>query len=675
MVSAMLVICMLAGCNGTSGKGGEESGSAPAGEASQVVTVNTGMGKVTVKEASKDVTYVAESAEAPQGNLASVTPDGKLWGWDLDGTLWNDPDFPKDIDLSNARQILMIDDQIIIGNMQSQEQPQVTMLTFYDRQGKILGNLDLGGRVAEGIGGGPYLFLGSGDYGARKSIVKLDADKKELGWELADFPEEVRGIFLQGSSDEEVYLYTTDAVYRYAVSEKVFYKLFDWTDVGLIGSQIAFVWKGSGDDVYAVTFAGMGGRESYRLTPKMTAELPKKEELTIAILSSNSDGKLQKFVSEFNKSQSEIHAVIKTYASNPGGDEDAIKARMQADFLGSDPPDMICLANLNSNEALVKQGYLLDLRSFLAESEVLSEEDFYPEVLDTYTQGGILYSIPYTFSMQSLVIPAKVAGSAPGWTFPEMIEYLRSKQEYRPFRMFWFMQYYVFNDDLGYFFDEQTGTHSFDSEEFRELLEYMKECKDKEESMPSERPFVFAQEDFRGLASFADFEEEYGEEVRIMGYPTRDRTPLTVIEGTTELSILATAKHPDWAWKFMEFYLSRDPKEGERIYNTYNIYSNKNWMQAMIEEELPLYGKDHVDVLDEEGNVVGAHYSAHKINQACVDAFLETLSHVRSRPAGTREIRIILYEEAAPYFEGQKTLDQVIDVITNRVSLYLAEQR
>ena len=179
--------------------------------------------------------------------------------------------------------------------------------------------------------------------------------------------------------------------------------------MGLIGSQIAFAWKGSGDDVYAVTWANMGGKECYHLIPKMTTELPKKEELTIAILSSNSDGNLQKFVTQFNKSQNEIHAVIKTYASSPGGDLEDVKARMQADFLGSNPPDIICLANLNSNEALVKQGYLLDLRSFLAKSEVLKEEDFYPEVLDAYTLSGVLYSIPYTFQLRSLVIPAKEA--------------------------------------------------------------------------------------------------------------------------------------------------------------------------------------------------------------------------------------------------------------------------
>ncbi|MBP5283010.1 MAG: extracellular solute-binding protein, partial [Lachnospiraceae bacterium] len=486
---------------------------------------------------------------------------------------------------------------------------------------------------------------------------------------------ELRGVFLQGSNDDEIYLYTTDAVYRYAVSEKVFYKLFDWTDVGLIGSQIAFAWKGSGDDLYAVTWAGMGGRECYRLIPKMTAQLPKKEELTIAILSSNSDGKLQKFVTQFNKSQSEIHAVIKTYASNPGGDLDAVMTRMQADFLGSDPPDIICLANLNSNEALVKQGYLLDLRPFLAQSEVLSEDDFYPEVLDAYTQNGTLYSIPYTFQLRSLVIPAKEAKGKSGWTYPEMIEYLREKEEYKPFRMFYFMQYYAFNDDLGYFYDEEKGTNSFDSEEFRELLEYMKECKEKEAFMSQDRPFVLAQEEFFGLASFAGLKEDHGEEVRIMGYPTKDGTPLTAIEGMTELSILATSKHPDWAWKFMESYLSRNPREGEQIYNTYNMYSNQNWMQAMIDEELPLYGKDHIDILDEEGNVIGTHYSEHKINQACVDAFLETLSHVKSKAAGTKDVRTIIYEEAAPYFEGQKSLDQVVDAISNRVGLYLAEQR
>ena len=73
-----------------------------------------------------------------------------------------------------------------------------------------------------------------------------------------------------------------------------------------------------------------------------------------------------------------------------------------------------------------------------------------------------------------------------------MIEYLREKEEYKPFRMFYFMQYYAFNDDLGYFYDEEKGTNSFDSEEFRELLEYMKECKEKEAFMSQDRPFVFA---------------------------------------------------------------------------------------------------------------------------------------------------------------------------------------
>ena len=61
------------------------------------------------------------------------------------------------------------------------------------------------------------------------------------------------------------------------------------------------------------------------------------------------------------------------------------------------------------------------------------------------------------------------------------------------------------------------------------------------------------------------------------------------------------------------------------------------------------------------------------MNQECVDAFREVLASARKAPAGNSSVKGIVREETWDYFEGQKSIDQVIDAIQKRVGLFLAE--
>ena len=671
VVACLWILAMLTGC-GHSGKG-KESG---AGDATGAGEVLISSGNVTVKAGAEGVTFVSEEFHpflSGEGYYAqSVTPEGAIWGRDGDGNVAGNLDFPESIDLKTAWSVLVGDDVIYVyGALEGENMP--TRVTLYDRkEGTLLGNVSLEGGQLVCIEAGGYLLKRLVENSGKVSLCKIDRDKMVMTEVMTEFPEEMRGIFLQGNDSENLYLFGTESVYRYAFSEKVFYKLFDWTGADLIGSKISFVWKGTGDEIYATSWADAGGLEYYKISPKNTDELPKKKELVVALLSNGSDGNLQKFVTSFNKAQDEWHVTIRTYGTD--GDMENGKTRMQADFLGTNPPDLVCLANVSNSEDMAKQGYLMDLRSFLKKSDVLSEEDFYPEVLQAGSYGDLLYTIPYSFNMRTLIIPKKEWSGDAGWTYSEMVEYLRKKEEYRPFRRMLFMKVYLFQDDLDYFYDE-SGECRFDSEEFKVLLEYMKECGEKENLVPTEnRPFNFSQEHISMLARFADLREELPEDYLIMGYPSPDGTPRTVIEGTTELSILSTTKDPEGAWRFMESYLTAEPMDGLWL-KTYALYSNRNWMQKIIDQELRLCGEDHEDLLDEEGNVIATMYSRHNIDQECVDAFLEALSHARKPAQGAYDVRVIVYEETAPYFEGQKSLEQTVDAVEKRVKLYLAEQK
>ena len=157
----------------------------------------------------------------------------------------------------------------------------------------------------------------------------------------------------------------------------------------------------------------------------------------------------------------------------------------------------------------------------------------------------------------------------------------------------------------------------------------------------------------------------------MIGYPTREGKPTSSIYGFAEVAILHSCKDADGAWRFIESYLSAYPGE----FAAARLWSNVDVMEKIIDDELALYGKNEVEIRDSEGNVIGKDYTEHRINQNGVDAFRQILSDYQKKPKSVNDVRKIVYEEIPAYYEGQKSLDDVIDVIQNRVNLMLTESK
>ena len=653
-----------AGCSLGKGDSGKQTEEGAAGR-------TAGNGKIVVKAEHEDGAYVAEPVEfsvpADAGYQRSVAEDGTLWGVKEGGEIWGNPGIAEEFDFSNVGDFLMEKDYVCLVRYPFEKEFELRSL-----QGELLGKIDGKGGVIESVGGGPYVLRRAGEQASHLSICQVDVQKMALGEELTELPSDVRGIFKQGSDAENLYFYTADAAWRYSFAEQVFYRLFAWTDVGLFGGQIAEAWKNDAGQIFVGSFEN-SKIEYFRVSWKETAVIPAENEIIIAVLTTGSNGRLEQYAAEFNRSQQEWKVTVKPYVEKMDSEdwEDA-KNRISADLLGDNPPDLIGLGNMSDLEdSLAIQGYLVDLRSFLKESTVISEEDFYPEILEYGSHGDLLYKIPQTFDMETLVVPASQWPGEAGWTYDDMIRYLREREEWRPFRAFFLMRMYCLRSVLDYFWDAETKRASFDSEEFQELLEYMKECQEKETTVSSEdRPFVMGTLNFSWLGAWPRLEEEIGE-CKVMGYPSPDGKPRTVIRGSMELSIATTSKKQEGAWKFLEFYLAREP--GRDDFASGRLWSRKDLMEKMIEKELSLCGKDHEDILDENGEVIGAYYSEHKVDQRCVDAFREALAGIKKAPTGSAAVQMIVIEETNAYFDGQKSLEQVIDAIQKRVGLFLAE--
>lgn len=671
VVAILLSLAMLlCGC----GEAGNVSDGDQTSEKERVESVDSGsVGELIVRAESSDenIIYVAEKAEdslqVPKGHLVrGLTESGTLWGTDEEKNLWGRESFPEWLKIGEAREIYVSGDDICVLYAS-----QTDKILVMDQQEEQKGSIDFGDAAVENIVSGDYAIYRFGEYGARKGVCSLDIQQMKKGETLQTLPEGTKGLLERGSDSENLYLYTAETVYRYSLKEGVFYSVFSWTEAGVKGVSVYTAWK-DGDDYYAIVFeSGISGMTTYRISRKSEDEIPKKKEIVIATLQPNPD--LSNLVVIFNKSQDEYHVTIRKCQ-----EDDSVTARedaysmLNASLLGNDPPDLLFLDNIWYGDELAEHGYLEDLKPFLASSGRIGADDFYPEILSYGTYGDVLYTIPYTFEFDTIVVPASDWEGTSGWTYAQMLEYLKGNSEYNPFGAFFIMRFFLLQNTIDYFVDEEQGEAHFDSPEFLELLAYMKDCSKKEGTMDPDRKRIMRWTTCSRLSSFGTSDGDNDEEYVHVGFPEPDGTMRMILKGNMEFAIVSTARNKEGAWMFLEDFLSSGSAEKDLWTN--QLFSNRNTMQKFIDKELALYGQEYEDIVDEEGNVT-RHYADHSITQVHVDNFEKALAAGRKVSSINMVLGGIVVEEADYYFNGAKSAEEVVKIIQNRANLYLAEKR
>lgn len=151
-----------------------------------------------------------------------------------------------------------------------------------------------------------------------------------------------------------------------------------------------------------------------------------------------------------------------------------------------------------------------------------------------------------------------------------------------------------------------------------------------------------------------------------------------------ELSIPSHSSHKEGAWEFLNFYLSKED-DGQNYFST-----RKSILQGQAEEAVsPLY------VTDSEGNplqyddgsyemltmyyvfIGSERIGAAFIPQEQVDALLMVIGETDFTPKSTEENGAveIVAEETAYFFNGAKSLDQVVRIIQSRINMLIQSER
>ena len=252
------------------------------------------------------------------------------------------------------------------------------------------------------------------------------------------------------------------------------------------------------------------------------------------------------------------------------------------------------------------------------------------------------------------------------------------------------MLYRMLSFNLDSFVDWESGTCSFDSPEFRSLLEFaggFHEEIDWEhydwENEESEYARLASRKQLMSSAFVTDFTEAqvqnalHGEKVTFIGYPTTSGSGSCFMP-SNQLAISAGCSNPDAAWNFVRELLLEENQQNS-VSNGFP--TNKAAFEAQAKEAMtPQYMTDPVTgeqiEVSSSGIGFGDDFSVdlYAVTQEEYETLMSLYNSCDKVSTHDSEIFQLIEEEAKAYFEGQKSAEETARLIQDRVGLFIMEQ-
>lgn len=417
---------------------------------------------------------------------------------------------------------------------------------------------------------------------------------------------------------------------------------------------------------------GCSGQEETTGTPLPVLNENGREEIRLSATSL--DLTMQELIVDYNKQSERYEIVYEGFDRDTSWDDQ--RRRIQLELTSGGGPDILNYTALQNCDMrpYAEAGVFLDVTDFLT-----GQEEFAKNVAEANQIGDRIYGIPYTFSLGTMVTSPMMATDRESWT----MEYCMRTAQEKGSSVFIKAPYgwtreesglYVMDvlgvgiSDIQPFVDEEQGISSFEQPEFIELLEFSKEYWDSDPEASRKGKYASG-EIFctaMGIGNFDSFwycEELFEGEPVYMGYPSPQGGQYQIC--VDSFYINAASPHAEGALDFLQYLLAEEQQR--RLVTGYGGFPVKQELLETLWKE----AKEELvkEIRYEEGDLA---YGARLMTDEEERIFWEMLEH----PIywhWQNDIWDIVQEEALPFFYGEKSAEEVADVIDGRVQIYLDE--
>lgn len=539
-------------------------------------------------------------------------------------------------------------------------------------------------------------------YGDRGPELRpIDFEKKELG-ESFPIPDSAWTLF-PGDENYDFYYTSGMFLYGFKLGEEEAVPVLNWMSCDINGDSVASqALKISSDgSITGITTDYSGGSidtQLFTLTRVPADSLPKKQILTVAQLEYNPDYQLTNRMVRFNRTHDNVRLEYLDYSQyNTENDYSAGITKFNTEVMAGNLPDIIP-TNQIAYRQIASKGLLEDLYPYLDKDPELKREDFFPNLLSALEVNGGLYQVVSGFSVETLCGAASIVGDTPGWTYDDFNAALEKMPEgCTP------LEPYVTRDqvmssllyaDMDSFVDWTTGKVNFESDNFKQLLQFVKQFPaeynwDEHDNSESTQDLLrqgrqmLTQTYLYGLDSILWNGANFGGQATYIGWPTSSGVG-SIMRFENGFAMSRNCADKDAAW---EFFRSMLTESGQT--NQYNIPSNRNVFNKQLEDFMtPRYRKDADGniLLDENGEKIeesrggwiddnGVEHNIYAMTQEQADEVLTIIETCTKVASYDTSIYDIVNEQAQAFFADQKSVDEVARLIQSKANIYVNEQR
>ncbi|MCD8130184.1 MAG: hypothetical protein LUE16_02715 [Lachnospiraceae bacterium] len=570
-----------------------------------------------------------------------------------------------------------------------------------DREGNLLSIVELDSSASTSstsftYNGMPVCRVWNEDWSS-SSYMTMDVTTGELVEEL-ELPDILNNYALYNGTNSGYDLIATgtSGVFGYNFGDEDVTKIMDFVSSDVPATSLSNVVFLSEDTLFGSYYDIVNYDQHFGVFTKVDPEdVPDKTEIQLAMYYTDSD--ILERVYDFNKT-SDTYRVVVTYYSdyNTEGDEDAGITKLNNEIIAGDIPDIIYDYNGSyfDLDSYADLGILADIYELIEEDPELNLEDYCQNVFEAYETNGSLYQLPVRFRIRTVMGKTSIFGDE-ALTWEKLNEVMEEYPEASVFGTEYTRSdilYYAMMFSYGEFIDEENGTCDFTSEEFKSLLEFIAQYPDEI--------------DYDALYSDDDYWENYDsmyvtdqvlltigyisnlqyvrynyyynflEEASAVGFPNSSGVRGVIYAG--ESFAISKSGNVEGAWEFVRSFITEEVQMPEEGGYYYNIPILKAGVEALVNRmtEQSYY-------LDDNGEKVYYDYTVYVGNAEVVvepatqeeaQKWLDFIYSVNTKSeSAADEVTNIIFEEADAYFNGQKTVDEVCEIIQSRMSIYISE--
>ena len=519
--------------------------------------------------------------------------------------------------------------------------------------------------------------------GTSESNVIIDLEKKSADESLNGISDTEEYSFFT-DADGNLFAVWSDGVYKYDPGSGEMAKLLDFRAsnidsatkyVGGIKRQAVAL----NDTDFVIDLPVGSGDDSslLRFTKENPADISEKTAITLGTMFLEPN--VQSEIMKFNRSNDKYEIKVIDYSElYPGDGLEEAKKQLDMDIISGKAPDII---NIDGNvKKYVDKGIFLDLTPEFDKGGALEGIELLPNIAEMMKYDGKMYTFMPSFKVATCAVRAKFAKGKGSLTYKELDDLIKSNgTDYE--------KAFGSNHDKSYgnllmphyadkCIDWNEKKCDFKNPEFIEFLNFINKFPDKVsghsnlaeiDKSYAEDKGIYYRELFSNLNEYARLKQlVFNDDIELVGYPNNSRENIASIYGEL-YAVNSNTAHKDIALEFVKELILSDKDDS---------YSGFSTVKQKFEEELQEATKEKSD--DDESaqlwdQINHVQVKMKPLSQEEVSKFYDYTVSINSLDCMNNEITNIIAEEASAFYCGQKTAEEVADIIQNRVTVYINE--